>query len=235
MRIIKLDELSQINIENIINELKNGSVECLNISILKGLYACLNNLNKNNEICISAYNETINNIIEKLNYNEDINLYYDVTLIYKSYIASILINKIRKFVYRVANTNSKNILIGYHKEKWGAIDGSLKINRKDLSIKIHKFINNIRRQYPNIVSTYTIENIGFSLTKLEEGKINDYIKDRKSYLLNYKSGYSRFSFVRKYKIKRKKSGVNLYKENLINNRKKMINFKYRNINFDNLK
>lgn len=234
MKEIDLNNLTKEERKNIQIELKLGNIEILNSNLFIDLYTQIKTLKNETELEKESYKKVLEHLIDKIDYEKKILTYYDTYLVYKTYKAGVLISKIRNFVERVCNTNSKNILVGTHKEKWGAIDGYLKINRKDISKKIHKYINHLRKTNRDIISTYIIENEGFSLNKLEQGKINDYQKEKKIFILNKIGKYQRNRMILK-KFRKKESIVKKYIEETKSNRKKLICSKQRYINFGNFK
>lgn len=217
----------------IIEELNRNNIEVLNNQNYLVLYKFLIKLNKKvkDELTLKAYNNVIRELITIFKYNKEVNIYYDLLIFFNSTIASEMIYKIKKYVYRIADTNSKNILIGDHKEKWGSIVGHIDVNRKDILIKILKFIKDLRNRYPYISSSYTYNAIGFDLNHYLLKNINDYKSMNKN---RYGKKPSKYKYPLSKKTFFKKTKVKLFKNDILKNRKQIINKKYRYKNLNNL-
>lgn len=183
----------------------------------------------NSDIELETNKKLLKSFKENLKYSKEIDPFYDIILVYNTSIASYMINKIKRFVYSLCETNSKNILIGDHKEKWGGIVGHVTVNRKDLLIKILKYIISIRKNFPYISSSYTFTPIGFDIEENLTKKVNNY---RSFYKFKWQKRIKKFYL--KKNIYSKFSNKKKYKEDLIKNRKKIIKTKYRYIRRDNL-
>jgi len=162
------------------------------------------------------------------------NLYYDVILVINSNIASFMMGKIMSFVRNEIKTNSKNILYGDHKEKWGSIVGHITTNRKDKAIRIINFVKSIRKKYPFISSSYSISLVDFELEKHKLKGLNNYEtiyqftwekKKRRSISKNY---YNNSKYYQKNKLEKRK-------QEILNSRKKTIKSHIRLTWRDNLK
>lgn len=184
-------------------------------------------LKYNNEIEIQSNEKLFNNFKRNLKHSKEIDVFYDIILPYQTDIASYMIKKIRKFVYSVCDVNSKNVLIGDHKEKWGGIVGHITVNRKDILIKILKFVINMRKQFPYISSSYTYSAVGFKIENYWLIKVNDYrsIYNYKWQKKEYKI-YNKKS-VFKSSLNKRNSFKHKYKYDVIKNRKQIIKTKYR--------
>lgn len=224
-RIINFNKEEIIKIQN-----SNNIYDMLNIN--NDLTKILNTLIKtNHQIEVDANNALYKHIKSSLKHQKELDVFYDLTLYYHTDIAGYMIKKIKKEVYRICDTNSKNILIGDHKEKWGGIVGHITGNRKDKVVKIIKFVKNLRKQFPYITSSYTCSTIGFNLDNYILKGLNDYIKciipkhrfipKNKPYKINKHNKKVKSKFFRK------KSKIEIYKENLLNKRKNIIKTKYR--------
>lgn len=183
----------------------------------------------NSDIELETNKKLLKSFKKNLKYSKEIDPFYDIILVYNTSIASYMINKIERFVYSLCETNSKNILIGDHKEKWGGIVGHVTVNRKDLLIKILKYIISIRKNFPYISSSYTFTPIGFDIEENLTKKVNNY---RSFYKFKWQKRIKKFYL--KKNIYSKFSNKKKYKEDLIKNRKKIIKTKYRYIRRDNL-
>lgn len=175
---------------------------------------------------VLIYWKTVTFIIVKLykySYLE-FDLFYDVILPINSHKSSYMVSKIKKFLFRIMRTNSKNILYGDNKEKWGGIVGSVEVNRFDIALKIVRFVKNIRKYYPDITSSFTIKTYGFKLKDKDLKGLNNYVSNFKFKWQKKKRRHIRY----KQKNFFYKNSIEKYKYDILKNRKQTIKSKYRN-------
>lgn len=225
-------EFNDIEIKKLRNINNFDEIKDINEKLYNVIF---NTLKYNNDIEIQSNEKLFKNFKSTLKYNKEIDIFYDIILPYHSDIASYMIRKIKKFVYSVCDVNSKNVLIGDHKEKWGGIVGHVTVNRKDILIKILKYVINMRKQFPYISSSYSYSAVGFKIENYWIKKVNNY---RKSYQFIWQKKqykiYNKKSFFKSCFLNRN-SHKHFYKNEVINNRKKIIKTKYRYTWRNNLK
>lgn len=209
---LKYDEQYNTNI-NISDELKT--------ELRKQLYI---DLRSEDDLILKSNIHVLKDVLNYLvDYpNHEFNLYYDLLLPKNSIISSYMVGKIIRFVRTEINKNSKNILYGDHKEKWGGIVGHIKTNRKDIAIRIINYVKSIRKKYPFISSSYTMNFEGFEIEPHKLKGLNNY----KSF---YKFKWQQYKRKKSNIIKRKKIE---YKQEP---RKKLIRKRVRLSHRDNLK
>jgi len=211
----------------------------LSEELQKKLYNNFNIDFKTNDVLIlDTYKKMTANICSELYLTgkSKLDRFYDISLPVNTNLAHFMIVKIKKFLYKEMNTNSKNILLGDTKEKWGSIVGHIETNRRDKAIRIINYVKQIRKKYPFISSSFTIKTINFELEPYKLKGLNNYVNSYK-YSWEKKKRRNITNKVIRTKYFRYSSipSIENYKKTVISNRKKTIKYKYRYIWRDNFK